>query len=73
MSEDKKYRVGHMRPSGSIEWLDTLYTEEEARRQCDMANYAEAGGRTLEAVGHSASERQDSGFRWIFQEDATPQ
>jgi hypothetical protein len=59
------FRVGHLTRSGEIVWLDTPYTEDEAKRQCDLANYAEAGGRTLEAAGHCATEWQDSGFRWI--------
>lgn len=66
MTEVGNFRVGHQRPSGSVVWMEGLYTEDEARRQCEAANYVEAGGRTLRTAGHSACEGRDSGFRWVY-------
>lgn len=63
---EKLYKIGHVRPSGSIEWLPTARTEEEARRQCEAANAAERGERSLYAAGHCATEKQDSGFTWVY-------
>lgn len=63
---EANFRIGHQRPSGSVEWMEGRYTEEEARRQIEAANYIEAGGRTLQTAGHSACEGRDSGFRWVY-------
>lgn len=66
----EQYRIGHKRPSGDIEWMTKLYTEEEATRECEAANYAEMGGGTLQKAGHASSDGQDSGFRWVYEKNA---